>query len=65
MDDETPDGYEWRNIRVRRETRVDATGWREFVFLSADMREVAIAVLVPKGQSATKRVAKKSRHGIR
>jgi hypothetical protein len=65
MDEGPIKGYEWRNIRVRREKPVDASAWEQFVFLSADMYEVAISVLVPKGEPATKILAKKSRPRVR
>lgn len=66
MDGADPDqlNLEWRYLKVRRSIRVDASNWREFVYLSEDMHEATIAVLVPENEPGTKRLAKSRFPGV-
>lgn len=59
-----PPTLEWKYIKVRREVPVDSANWRECMFVTSDMYEATLRVLVPKGEKGTKRLAKREARGV-
>jgi hypothetical protein len=62
---DAPEGYEWKYVKLPREKRCDADSWKEIIFLTADMHQGTVAVLVPIGQPGTKTLDKRRANRIR
>jgi hypothetical protein len=61
---DAPEGYEWKHVKLPRGRGVHPHKWRQCVFLTADMHEAIVAVLVKQGEPAISKGSPEKPHGV-
>jgi hypothetical protein len=50
------DDYEWKYVKLPREKTAYPNHWKQCKFITADMHEAVVAVLVKKGEPGMRRL---------
>jgi hypothetical protein len=51
-----PAGYEWKHVKLPRNQSVYPNRWRQCRFVTVDMHEAVVAVLVKQGEPGIRRL---------